>query len=173
MLLGYAGIIAGFVLVALLLLSLNFYSRWPWLVKVSATVVVSAFYVVVYNSFPLLLGWPTSQDLPDRFNLIAVQVAEPDKLTGSDGSIYLWVTDMLAGSSDAEPRSYRLPYSVELHSQVQEAGNKLRKKLPQLGEIEMEEPGKNAKITEANRLGTASSTRIKFYDLPDPLFPEK
>ncbi|MCC7413030.1 MAG: hypothetical protein IT495_15550 [Gammaproteobacteria bacterium] len=169
--LGTAGLVAAYVLVALLLVSLLLFSRWPWQLKAAMVVVVSTFYIVTYVSIPMLLGWPTDDGLPRRFNLVAVYVQEPDKVTGARGDIYLWVTDMLAPPDQSVPRSYRLPFTPELHAKVVEAGTKLRKNLPQLGEIE-EEEGKGSVPLDTTRMGQ-KSTRIEFYDLPDPLFPEK
>lgn len=188
-LLGTSGLVAAYVVVALLLLVLNLNARWSWTVKALAIAMVSALYLVTYYSIPPLLGWPTEQRLPKRFNLIAVYVQEPDKASGRAGEILLWASDMAEGLRGAEPRSYRLPFSQSLHEKVQEAGNKIRKGLPQLGEVKEEKiagkakaassaegeqktvdtPGKSA----AAVAGGQSSANIEFYDLPDPLFPEK
>jgi hypothetical protein len=53
-----------------------------------------------------------------------------------------------------------------------EAGVKLRKGLPQLGEVRDEDLGPHAAPTDESR-GGQMSVHIDFYDLPDPLFPEK
>jgi hypothetical protein len=188
-LLGTSGLVAAYVVVALLLLVLNLNARWSWVVKAAAIVVVSMLYLVTYYSIPPLLGWPTEQQLPKRFNLIAVYVQEPDKATGRAGEILLWASDMAEGPRGAEPRAYRLAFSPALHEQVQEAGNKIRKGLPQLGEVKEEKiaghakaagsaEGEQKKVDTAGKAADAvaggqSSTIIEFYDLPDPLFPEK
>jgi len=46
------------VLIAVLLLSLNFYSHWHWLVKFVATTLAIGFFVVTYHSYSAILGWP-------------------------------------------------------------------------------------------------------------------
>ncbi len=171
-LLGTSGLIAAYVLIALLLLILNLYTRWAWHVKAALIVLVSAFYVVTYFSLPPLLGWPTDADLPQRFNLVAIYVEEPDKSTGSPGEIFLWATDMAEGPRGAEPRAYRVPFTGELHARVVEAGNKMRKGLPQLGEVKEEQLGPHARPTDESQ-GGQKSVAIEFFDLPDPLFPEK
>ena len=170
--LGIAGLVAAYVLVALLLLSINLYSRWPWWVKAGTIALTSAFYVITYFSFPPLLGWPTDAKLPERFRLIGAYVQEPNKATGVEGNIYLWATGIAEGSDPGEPRAYRLPYSSELHQKVSEATVKLRKGLAQLGETHQ---GKDASIQhplDVSR-GGQKSMDVEFYDLPDPLFPEK
>ena len=171
-LLGKSGLVAAYIIVALLLVSLNLYTRWSWRVKAALVVIVSSFYLVTYFSLPPLLGWPADETLPKRFNLVAVYVEEPDKSTGAEGEIFLWATDMAKGPRGAEPRAYRVPFSGELHQKVVEAGNKMRKGLPQLGELSEEPPGSPARPTDAFR-GGQDSVAIEFFDLPDPLFPEK
>jgi len=188
-LLGTSGLVAAYVVVALLLLVLNLNARWSWTVKALAIAMVSALYLVTYYSIPPLLGWPTDQSLPKRFNLIAVYVQEPDKASGRAGEILLWASDMAEGPRGAEPRAYRVAFTKSLHEKVQEAGNKIRKGLPQLGEVKDEKVAGRAKAAssaegEQKTVDTAgksaeavaggqSSTIIEFYDLPDPLFPEK
>ena len=113
MTLGITGIIAAYILLAVLLLSINLYSKWPWQLKAGAIVITSAFYVITYFSFPALLGWPTTQDPPAQFRLLAAHVEQPDK----------------------------------------------------------EPDDAFAEVTEQKR--GVKSIKIEFYDLPDPLFPDK
>ena len=171
-LLGQSGLVAAYVVIALLLAALLLYTPWSWKTKALMVVVVSAFYLVSYFSLPPLLGWPTSAELTKRFNLVAIYVVEPDKTTGAEGEIFLWATDMASGPRGAEPRAYRVPFSGDLHAKVVEAGNKMRKGLPQLGEISEEQVGPHARSTDQSE-GGQKSVSIDFFDLPDPLFPEK
>ena len=48
-----------------------------------------SFYVLTYKSFKNLLGWPSSESLPDRFRLVAAQIYEPNALINSEGAIFL------------------------------------------------------------------------------------
>jgi len=170
--LSIAGLIIAFVLLAMLLLSLNLYSNWSWPVKASAIVLVSLFYLVSYFSFPPLLGWPTKDNnIPERFRLVAADVQEPDKIAGTDGAIYLWLTDMTSGNNSKVPRAYQLPFNNNLHKRVVEAKAKLNKKLPQLGEI-TEDDSPTEQVKDNSRGGQVS-VKIEFFDMPDPLFPEK
>lgn len=170
--LSQAGLVAAYVLIALLLIGVNLYSSFSWRAKVLLVVLVSAFYVVTYYSFPPLMGWPTSAELPKRFNLVAIYVEEPDKTTGDPGEIYLWLTDLEKGPARNEPRAYRVPFDGELHAKVVEAGTKMRKGLPQLGELVDKKVGPHARPTDESR-GGQKTVDIEFFDLPDPLFPEK
>ena len=103
---------------------------------------------------------------------VAIFVNEPDKSSGAPGEIFLWATDLAKGPTGAEPRAYRVPFSEALHARVVEAGNKMRKGLPQIGEVNEEPPGPSARPTDESQ-GGQKSVAIEFFDLPDPLFPEK
>ncbi|MCK5498953.1 MAG: hypothetical protein KAI77_07110, partial [Gammaproteobacteria bacterium] len=71
MTLGISGLIAAYIVLAVLLLSINLYSKWSWHVKAITIIITSAFYIVSYFSFPPLLGWPTKQALPSHFRLLS------------------------------------------------------------------------------------------------------
>ena len=133
--LGTTGLIAAYILIALLLLSINLYSKWSWKVKASTIIVTSFFYIITYYSFPQLLGWPTTENPPERFRLVASHVQQPDKVTGEEGYVYLWLTRIDDLSSPTPPRAYRLDYSNELHEIVINANAKLKKGIAQLGEF--------------------------------------
>ncbi len=170
--LSIAGLLIAFVLLSILLLSLNLYSSWSWPVKTGAIVLVSLFYLVSYFSFPPLLGWPTKENsIPERFRLIAAYIQEPDKIAGTDGAIYLWISDMTSGGNLKIPRAYELPFSSDLHKRVVKAKAKLNKKLPQLGEVS-EDDNLTTEVKD-NTQGGQASVNIEFFDMPDPLFPEK
>lgn len=169
--LSIAGLIISYILIAFLLLSLNLYSKWSWPIKAGSILLVSVFYVISYFSFPPLLGWPTSDsNLPERFKLIAAHIEEPDKITGNEGAIYLWVSDMTAARKSREPRAYKLAFNTNLQKKVVEANAKLHKKLPQLGEAM--EDGNIGEVKDTTQGGQVS-VNLEFFDMPDPLFPEK
>ena len=169
--LGITGLVAAYVLIALLLLSINLYSNWGWKVKAGSIIVTALLYVVTYLSFPPLLGWPTGEQPPERFRLIGADIVQPDKATGAEGMIYLWLKDLDDLSGRTQPRSYKLAYSADLHEIVIAAKSKLNKGMQQLGEFK-EPPDSNVQDVDARR-GGQKSVEIEFYDLPDPLFPDK
>ncbi len=170
--LGTSGLVAAYVLIALLLLSINLYSNWSWKIKGGTIIITSLFYIITYMSFPPLLGWPTDDNPPERFRLIAGHVEQPDKLTGDKGAIYLWMTQIDDLSSSAPPRAYVFPYSNALHEVVYNATSKLNKGIPQLGEFDDEHDNIIDELKDAPRSGQ-KSVKIQLYDLPDPLFPDK
>ncbi len=170
--LGISGLITAYVLLALLVLSINLYSNWPWQVKAATVVVTTAFYIVTYFSFPPLLGWATEQEPPEKFRILSVHVEQPNKVTGSEGAIYLWTAGIENLATDVEPRAYKFDYSNELHERVLQVRSKLNKSILQLGEFEEPEPGSLENLEQTGRT-TQVSTRLQFYDLPDPLIPDK
>lgn len=169
--LGTAGLIAAYLLIGLILLSINIYSNWSWKVKAATIVITSLFYLVTYFSYPQLLGWPTSENPPERFRLISSHVQQPDKLTGEDGAVFLWVTQIDDLSAKKPPRAHRLEYSNALHELIINAKSKLNKGIPQLGEFR-DKKSVIGELKDAPRSGQ-ESIEIEFYDLPDPLFPDK
>ena len=170
--LGITGLVAAYVLIALLLLSVNLYSDWSWKVKAGSIVVTTFLYVITYVSFPPLLGWPTREQPPERFRLVAADVLQPDKSTGAKGMIYLWLKDLDDLSARTQPRAYKLPYSSELHEIVIAAKSKLDKGMQQLGEFyKPNDP--NIREVDTFRQTGQKTANIEFYDLPDLLIPEK
>ena len=111
MTLGISGLIAAYILLAALLLSVNLYSKWSWQLKTITIIITSVFYIISYISFPPLLGWPTNQKLPAHFRLLATEVHQPDKLTGEEGSVFLWLKEVEDITTLVLPRAYVLPYS--------------------------------------------------------------
>ena len=170
--LGIIGLVAAYVLIALLLLSINLYSNWSWKVKAGSIIVTTLLYVVTYLSFPPLLGWPTGEQPPERFRLVAADVVQPDKATGAKGMVYLWLKDMDDLSSRTQPRAYKLDYSTELHEAVIAAKSKLDRGMQQLGEFKMPHDPNVREVDRLSRFGQ-KSVEIEFFDLPDPLIPDK
>ena len=170
MTLGITGIIAAYILLALLLLSINLYSKWSWQVKAATIVLTSVFYVVTYYSLPALLGWPTSQNPPSQFRLLAAHVIQPDKEKNTSGTVYLWLSKIINMTELSEPRAYEFDYSAKLHEKIINVNAKLDNDIAQIGEFK--EPDDIFNEVNKQRRGVRS-IKIEFYDLPDPLFPDK
>ena len=170
MTLGISGLIAAYILLAALLLSVNLYSKWSWQLKTITIIITSVFYIISYVSFPPLLGWPTNQKLPAHFRLLATEVHQPDKLTGEEGSVFLWLKEVEDITTLVLPRAYVLPYSSLLHEKIINVQSKIDRGIPQLGEYE--EDSMRQEVINSSETGQ-KSLDIQFYDLPDPLFPEK
>ncbi|MSO89327.1 MAG: hypothetical protein EXQ89_05095 [Rhodospirillaceae bacterium] len=104
------------MLIAVLLLSLNLASRWKWWVKGGAIVITVAFFYQSYLSLNAVLGYPTAQDLPSRFQIHWMILNEPDKRTRDRGAVFMWISELDSRDRPSgPPRAYRLPYSDRLH----------------------------------------------------------
>ena len=108
-----------YVAVAVLLLTLNLASRWHWGVKAAAIAITTAFFGISYASIAGLIGWPSETRVPEHFQLDWATVVEPDKLTGSSGSIYLWLEALDENNMPIGiPRAFRVPYSRDLADRI-------------------------------------------------------
>ena len=56
-------IVVSYVILGLLLLIFNLKTSYHWLVKSIMIVSVTFFYILTYNSFKEILGWPTKGNL--------------------------------------------------------------------------------------------------------------
>ena len=186
-----AGITASYVLVAVLLLSLNLASRWHWRVKAAAIVITTAFFGVCYLSTTGLIGWPSEARVPEHFQLHWATVVEPDKLNGLPGSIYLWIEGLDENNTLAGmPRAYRVPYSRELADRIGHAKERIEQGADQLGtarDLQMPEgePDEDRRLAGApRRQDEPGSTgdpaafiqhkpSIEFEDMPPPALPPK
>ncbi len=120
--LGFIGVLSAYVIVAVLLLSLNVAPRWSWWVKATSIVVTSAFFIVSYYSIIDIMGWPVKDDMPERFQLHWARIIEPDKLLNTPGAIFLWVEELDDQNiPQGVPRAFRLPYTVPLDNGVNDA----------------------------------------------------
>ncbi len=164
----HAAFIAGYVVLGLLMLNVLFFTRWMWWVKLASVLAVAGLSVVTWRSLPDLLGWPSARGLPERFNLTAMHLVEPDKSGANKGAIYLWVTAFNIDGSLRVPRAFVLPFHPELQAKLAVAGTKLRRGMPQLGEI-------SSRPFESRPAAGAHSDQfvnLELLDTPDPLFPE-
>ncbi len=153
-----------YIILAALLLALNLFTTWTWILKLAVNVIVVIFVLITYHSWPKILGWPTERDLPMRFYLHAINVDEPHR-------IYLWGTDISRGLGRTVPRSYGLPYSAQLHDGVDKANRKLRKGLPVIGQV-------STTPDSTGDLSTFEQTQVRnlsitFIDAPQALIPGK
>ena len=167
---GVIGLSAAYVLIALLLISLNMRSTWHWALKTIAVIVTSAFYIITYISLPPLLGWPVDEKPPQYFELISATIDQPDKTINHDGAIYLWLRPLSDKQPPIKPRAYRLPYLDSYHEATLSATLKASRGVPQIGEFR-EPPDKLevGQVTDKSRSGQKTAELV-FYDMPDPTF---
>lgn len=168
--LGHGAIVSAFVVVTLILLGLGLYSRWSLRTKVGGILVVTAAYLLVYYALPRMLGWPTDQQVPRRFNLYGVYFQEPDRKSGEAGAVFFWAGDLAPGA-DPRPRAYKMPFKASFKSVFQEAQGKLKQNIPQEGEIELDDEPQGVPL-DWTRLGQ-KSVKLKFRDAIVNLPPAK
>ena len=76
-------------------------------------------YVWHYRALQGFPGWPAEDALPARFEVIASRVVEPNRQSGDDGVIYLWLRDL--DDEGGVPRAYLLDYRRPLHRKLDDA----------------------------------------------------
>lgn len=140
--------VAAYVVIAILLLSLNLTSRWRWWIKGAAILVTGAFFIVTYFSIVGLLGWPSEARPPDRFAVIATRVVEPNAFTGDPGAVYLWLEEIDDNNVIVgEPRNYAFPFSEALAEAANEAQEMLNAGEEVAGEAQ--DPEETEEVTPA------------------------
>ncbi len=174
--LGVIGIVISYVVIAVLLLSLNLTSRWVWWVKALAIVVTAGFFLESYLSLNSVLGFATEQPPPERFQILWMTTREPDKKTGDAGAIFLWADEL--GSNNrpvGNPRAYRLPYTREMHKESASVRQKI-------GEEDMDLMGTAQKkgdettksnSSDPNAPGAQDLAPFKIEGMPLPPLPSK
>ena len=105
-----------YVFLLLLLILVLLRSELPLSLKAVLVALCGAFYIWHYAGLQDLRGWPAREDLPPRFEMLSRVVIEPNRKRDETGAIYLWVRDL--DGPQLAPRAYRLPYSRETHSAV-------------------------------------------------------
>ncbi len=172
-----------YVAIAVLLLSMNLTSRWRWWVKAAAIVITSGFFVGSYFALTGLLGWPSADDPPPRFSLLATRVVEPDRITGSTGVIYLWLEELDDNNvPSGKPRSYSLAYTQDFANAVSQAHDLLANGEQVEGALTPHKPSdQDAAPTppsdnEGEQLGTPyqiTEQDLVFNNMPPVKLPEK
>ena len=191
MTLSLIGVGLSYVVLAVLLLSLNLASRWQWSIKAAAIAVTTVVFGVSYTSIAGLIGWPSTARVPPHFQLDWGTVVEPDKLNGTPGSIFLWLealdeNNLAAGT----PRAFRVPYSRELAERIEHARERIEQGIDQVGtarDLDIPEApadqdrrlaGTPPREDEPGTPGDPTAfiqhmPSIEFQDMPPPPLPPK
>ena len=112
-------------------------------------------------------GSAVADALPERWVLLAAVIEEPGAKT--KGALFVWVNGIENGKPVALPRAYRLPYTKDLHSMLNEGMKKTRQGVSQMGTAE---PKKGPRGLSWLRPGS-DEQEVKIRDLPSPQLPEK
>lgn len=118
-------LILSYLLIASLLILFCFFTPFTRKIKLTGILIVSAFYFVSWNSYINILGWPSTEDLPDKFRISWVVIQEPSKGDREEGGLYLWVRKLNEVNTPyGMPRSYKLNWNEENHKVAQSALHK-------------------------------------------------
>jgi hypothetical protein len=142
-------------------------SQWPRWAKALLVVAVTGLYFVAENALNDTWGWPSRDKLPERFVLLAAVIEEPNKVR--PGALFVWLNALENGKPVSQPRAYRLPYSKDLHSLLDEGMKKARQGVTQMGSSE---PKRGPKGMSWLRPGN-DEQEVKIRDMPVPQLPEK
>jgi hypothetical protein len=185
------GVGLSYVVLAVLLLSLNLASRWHWGVKALAIAITTFFFGASYASIAGLIGWPSEGRVPEHFQLDWATVVEPDKLSGSPGSIFLWVEALGEDNAPAgTPRAFRVPYSRGLAERIGHAKERIEQGMEQAGtarelrtpeiqpDLDQRLAGVPRPQNDAGSPGDPTAfiqpmPAIEFEDMPPPALPPK
>ena len=130
-------IAAAFVVITSLILWFVIGSRGMWGLKIAT--IASALYFCLSIGFSLenFEGWPSNASLPEEFRMYWVIIEEPNE-RGDEGAIYIWAKNLkplddesgwwisFDGSNTGAPRSYKLPYTRDLHERSEDALKRIR-----------------------------------------------
>ena len=162
-------IILAFAALLMLLACALLWSRWPAWLKGVLVIGVTLLYFVGNAAIHGIWGVPSTDALPERFLMLSAVVEEPT--SRGPGAMYLWVSELHEGKPTLEPRAFRLPYSKELHTQVNEGLKRGRDGVNQMGTAEVR-PGKAGLGLPGLKPGN-DEQEVKVRDLPAPQLPEK
>ena len=161
-------LVISFAAVLLLILLALLWSHWPAWMKGVLVLGVTGLYFFGNDAVHQIWGVPSIDALPARFVMLAAAVDEPSGKT--PGSIFMWVSEPREGVKKLEPRAYRVPYTKELHAQIDAGVRKGRDGISQMGTAEAK--AGNARAAGWLKPGN-DEQEIKIRDLPSPQLPEK
>jgi hypothetical protein len=178
-------IVIAYVVIAVLLLSMNLTSRWRWWIKAGAILVTGVFFGLSYLSIVSILGWSTHENPPERFALLASRVVEPDRITGNPGMIYLWLEELDENNiPSGKPRSYGLSFTSDFAKAVGMAQDLLKNGEEVEGSLQPREKPDNDDTNhglptdqQGDQRGTpfvpTSELDLVFNNMPPVNLPEK
>jgi hypothetical protein len=185
-----------FLVISALILWFIIGSKGQWGIKAATISLALYFCLSIGLSLENLAGWPSGQELPEKFEVHWIVIKEPNKKTGEKGAVYIWARDIEPQEKDGwwlqfssndrdEPRVYQVPYSRELHEQSEgamekiKAGGKVGGKKGDgkgKGEGEGDGDGEGGKKGQNGNNGGGSLSGfsgIIFHELPPSKLPEK
>ena len=134
---GYLGLTTAYILIISMLLWLFITSRTALVLKIIIIPIAMWYGLVLYYTPENLMGWPVNISsaslLPGDAFVISTSIKEPSKKTSDPGAIFITVIETNKNSEvvfslspkdafvyrgNGEPRTYKIPYSKELHEKI-------------------------------------------------------
>jgi len=173
--------------------------RGFWLLKTAIIGVVAYIGICIWITLPTFEGWSTKSPLPVKFEIKWADVKEPNKKTGDNGVIFVWIQSLCVAETKTftidslkpffvvlhqrdqikEPRLHQLPYSRSGHQQANEIQNIIKDGGKFFGTTNKGGTGKegqngNGDGSNSGDGGSLSQEQVPmFYQLPPPHFPAK
>ena len=153
-------------------------SSLKWYFKTACITAFCVFTIIFWSSIHSFLGWPANEgDMPDKILIHWVIVKEPNKLTKSDGAIYVLLesvgepkankmSKLFGYKNKIGPRLYGLKYSRELHEQLEKGViPKLKKGQPVAGRLTKDggTGNKKGKESKAKKGGGSESQEQEWH----------
>jgi hypothetical protein len=124
-------------------------------------------------------GWPTTDSLPERFQVQWVVVIEPNKATGEPGHIHILVQDQKRVKGKDGVRLHVQDYSREKHEQANKIQERIKSGDKVYGESIRKSGNKGMKGSDKAKDGGGRSggdsaySDPMFHELPPPKPPQK
>ena len=157
---------------AMLIVALCLFTRWPFWVKTSAVITTAIFSMLSYDALSGVLGFPSQGRLPERFVVHSAVAAQPNKGTGDKGVIYVWVTALTKDGPAKQPRAYQIEFDKEVNKTLTEALRRGNSGITQIGQTFVPEE-RESSSTVSRFMSSNKTQRFKITDMPDPSLPEK
>lgn len=188
------GIPVAFILLTILILWVIIGVKGKWWIKSSLISLTLYFSIGLWVSINGLLGWPTTDGPPQKFEIHWLLVEEPNKKTGDPGAVYMWASDADTdkqsfspfGSEKPldKPRLYQLPYSRSMHEQTEAILKKLKKGERYMAALGEEGKEGSGKAGDGGREGEGKNGKsgdgslsqqqdFIFHELPPAKLPDK
>jgi hypothetical protein len=138
--------------------------------------VLSVLCIWVWLSLEAMMGWPIDRVPTGKYDIAWVEIEEPNKSKNIKGGIYIWIRNMdqdadldLFNQEDAhkderEPRAYGVPYSREMHKEMNKVKGMLKAGGKVRAEIKKGEKGEKGSIKQ--------EPDIQLHILPPPKPPK-
>lgn len=174
-------LIVAYVAIAALLLSFYFYSTFSTTLKNVTILLVTLFYFFTWYSLEGILGWPSQQDMPDKFRILWIDIQEPQKKNDHEGEIYFWIKSLNSLElPDGKPRAYSIGWSEENAQKAEEALSRMEEGEILNGNIsrnilsgDREKSERNIYEEEGSSNTEAGEPSFEFKEIAPPTLPPK